>query len=100
MWSDAPRSVGAVGATNRTVVVSVTVVVRICLANSHSAIGPDTSRSIDAINASGCVGRTRPPSPFATGTFPSDQMICWSVSARVGNVKNNEPSLIEAVTSS
>ena len=27
--------------------------------------------------------------------FPSDQMTCWPVSARVGNVKNNDPSLIE-----
>jgi putative SOS response-associated peptidase YedK len=27
--------------------------------------------------------------------YPSDQMICWPVSARVGNVKNNDPSLIE-----
>jgi hypothetical protein len=24
-------------------------------------------------------------------------MICWPVSARVGNVKNNDPSLIEPV---
>jgi putative SOS response-associated peptidase YedK len=29
--------------------------------------------------------------------YPSDEMICWPVSARVGNVKNNEPSLIEPV---
>jgi putative SOS response-associated peptidase YedK len=27
--------------------------------------------------------------------YPSDEMICWPVSARVGNVKNNDPSLIE-----
>jgi putative SOS response-associated peptidase YedK len=27
--------------------------------------------------------------------YPSDQMICWPVSARVGNVKNNDPGLIE-----
>ena len=26
---------------------------------------------------------------------PSDEMICWPVSIRVGNVKNNDPSLIE-----
>jgi hypothetical protein len=24
--------------------------------------------------------------------YPSDEMICWPVSARVGNVKNNDPS--------
>jgi len=24
-------------------------------------------------------------------------MICWPVSARVGNVKNNDPSLIEPI---
>jgi putative SOS response-associated peptidase YedK len=29
--------------------------------------------------------------------YPSDEMICWPVSARVGNVKNNDPSLIEPV---
>ena len=27
--------------------------------------------------------------------YPSDEMICWPVSARVGNVKNNDPTLIE-----
>ena len=29
--------------------------------------------------------------------YPSDDMICWPVSARVGNVKNNDPALIEPV---
>jgi putative SOS response-associated peptidase YedK len=29
--------------------------------------------------------------------YPSDEMICWPVSARVGNVKNNDPSLIELI---
>ena len=28
---------------------------------------------------------------------PADEMICWPVSPRVGNVRNNDPSLIEAV---
>jgi putative SOS response-associated peptidase YedK len=28
---------------------------------------------------------------------PSDEVICWPVSIRVGNVKNNDPSLIEPV---
>ena len=27
--------------------------------------------------------------------YPSDEMMCWPVSPRVGNVKNNDPSLIE-----
>ena len=27
--------------------------------------------------------------------YPSDEMICWPVSPRVGSVKNNDPSLIE-----
>jgi len=27
----------------------------------------------------------------------SEEMTCWPVSARVGNVKNNDPSLIEAI---
>ena len=29
--------------------------------------------------------------------FPSDGMICWPVNARVGNVKNNDASLIEPI---
>jgi putative SOS response-associated peptidase YedK len=28
---------------------------------------------------------------------PSEEMICWPVSARVGNVKNNDPGLIEPI---
>jgi len=31
---------------------------------------------------------------------PSDDMICWPVSARVGNVRNNDSSLIEPVAAS
>jgi putative SOS response-associated peptidase YedK len=26
--------------------------------------------------------------------FPSEEMICWPVNARVGNVRNNDPGLI------
>ena len=29
--------------------------------------------------------------------YPMGEMTCWPVSARVGNVKNNDPSLIEPV---
>jgi putative SOS response-associated peptidase YedK len=29
--------------------------------------------------------------------YPADEMICWPVSARVGNVRNNDSSLIEPV---
>jgi putative SOS response-associated peptidase YedK len=29
--------------------------------------------------------------------FPSEEMTCWPVNARVGNVKNNDPSLIEPI---
>jgi putative SOS response-associated peptidase YedK len=29
--------------------------------------------------------------------YPSDDMICWPVSARVGNVKNNDASLVEPI---
>jgi putative SOS response-associated peptidase YedK len=29
--------------------------------------------------------------------FPSEEMTCWPVSARVGNVKNNDPTLIEPI---
>jgi putative SOS response-associated peptidase YedK len=28
---------------------------------------------------------------------PSDGMICWPVSASVGNVQNNDPSLVEPI---
>ena len=30
--------------------------------------------------------------------FPSEAMTCWPVSLRVGNVKNNDPSLIEPLS--
>jgi hypothetical protein len=58
MRSDAPRSVGSVRTTNRTV-VPITVTVRICLANAHSPIGADASGSVDSIGTSGCVARLR-----------------------------------------
>jgi hypothetical protein len=29
--------------------------------------------------------------------YPSEEMTCWPVTARVGNVKNNDPSLIEPI---
>jgi putative SOS response-associated peptidase YedK len=29
--------------------------------------------------------------------YPAEDMTCWPVSARVGNVKNNDPSLIEPI---
>jgi putative SOS response-associated peptidase YedK len=31
------------------------------------------------------------------GPLPSNEMTCWPVSARVGNVKNNDASLIEPI---
>ena len=31
-------------------------------------------------------------------SYPSEAMACWPVTTRVGNVKNNEPSLIEPVS--
>ena len=30
--------------------------------------------------------------------YPSEGMICWPVSPRVGSVKNNDPSLVEPIT--
>jgi putative SOS response-associated peptidase YedK len=30
--------------------------------------------------------------------YPSAGMVCWPVSVRVGNVENNDPSLIEPLT--
>jgi putative SOS response-associated peptidase YedK len=29
--------------------------------------------------------------------YPSDDMICWLVSPRVGDVKNNDPSLVDPI---
>jgi len=29
--------------------------------------------------------------------YPSEEMTCWPVSTRVGNVKNSDPSLIEPI---
>jgi len=29
--------------------------------------------------------------------YPSEKMICWPVSVRVGNVKNTDPSLIKPI---
>ena len=29
--------------------------------------------------------------------YPSDRMVCWPVSPRVGNVKNNDPGLVEPI---
>jgi putative SOS response-associated peptidase YedK len=29
--------------------------------------------------------------------YPSEEMIGWPVSARVGNVRNNDPTLIEPI---
>ena len=30
--------------------------------------------------------------------YPSEDMVCWPVSPRVGSVKNNDPSLVEPIT--
>jgi hypothetical protein len=54
MGSNAPCPVGAMSATNRTV-VPITVMVRIWLANSHSPVGADTPSPIDPIDTGGCV---------------------------------------------
>ena len=32
------------------------------------------------------------------GPIPADEMTCWPVSPRVGNVENNDPALIEPIT--
>jgi len=31
--------------------------------------------------------------------YPSEEMTCWPVSPRVGNVKNNDPGLVEPIAS-
>src|SRR5208282_3896672 len=40
-------------------------------------------------------GRARPE--ILLVPYPSDRMVCWPVSRRVGNVKNNDPPLIEPI---
>jgi hypothetical protein len=37
-----------------------------------------------------CLGRRLAP-------YPAEEMVAWPVSARVGNVKNNDASLIEPI---
>jgi len=41
--------------------------------------------------------RKRGAAEIPAAPYPSDGMICWPVSARVGNVRNNDSSLIEPV---
>ena len=41
--------------------------------------------------------RTEPQLKALLAPYPADDMICWPVSARVGNVWNNDSSLIEPV---
>jgi hypothetical protein len=33
----------------------------------------------------------------AVAPYPSEELTCWPVSARVGNVQNNDPNLIEPI---
>jgi putative SOS response-associated peptidase YedK len=35
--------------------------------------------------------------PTLLAPYPSDEMVCWPISARVGSVKNNDASLIQPV---
>ena len=50
-----------------------------------------------------CIRLKRMPVAKATrlkallAPYPAEEMTCWPVSTRVGNVKNNDPSLIEPV---
>ena len=37
------------------------------------------------------------PQKALLAPYPSEDMISWPVSARVGNVKNNDPSLTEPI---
>jgi len=37
------------------------------------------------------------PTQILSRAYPSEKMICWPVSVRVGNVKNTDPSLIEPI---
>jgi hypothetical protein len=60
-------------------------------------------RLTDRLPQLAILSRAKTPSPAhfsvrpAGGPYPFDEMICRPVSARVGNVRNNDPSLIEPV---
>jgi putative SOS response-associated peptidase YedK len=38
-----------------------------------------------------------PPLKALRVPYPAEDMTCWPVSTRVGNVQNNDPSLIEPI---
>ena len=46
--------------------------------------------------ATGRLGRTQHLKALLV-PYSGEDMICWPVSPRVGNVKNNDPSLIEPI---
>jgi hypothetical protein len=56
------------------------------------------SRTVAAGKTSGSPPGRPPLSHNQLAPYPSDEMTCWPVSARVGNVKNNDASLIEPIT--
>lgn len=59
---------------------------------------PDTAIAQELIGAFRAAKRTAARQVKAMlAANPSGAMMCWPVSARVGNVKNNDPSLIEPV---
>jgi putative SOS response-associated peptidase YedK len=43
--------------------------------------------------------RTEPSSKALLALYLSEEMVAWPVSPRVGNFKNNDPSLIEPIAS-
>jgi putative SOS response-associated peptidase YedK len=45
-------------------------------------------------------GAREPEQLKAWRPYPAEDMTCWPVSARVGNVKNNDPALIEPIAMS
>jgi hypothetical protein len=70
---------------------------------SERAVRRDPQSDASCAEAHGVVGLARggalgpAPAQSLARLYSSEEMTCWPVSARVGNVKNNDPSLIEPI---
>jgi putative SOS response-associated peptidase YedK len=64
--------------------------------SEHAAPAPVTAWASAPVMLSGMCGRPRQLKALLA-PYPSERMTCWPVSARVGNVKNNDPILIEPI---